>query len=1376
MGLFSLCLKIILVILLNSYEGETSECPFKCQCSKRSVKCMKLDLTELPKTSLSTTFLDLRFNKIEKIPSGSFNDNNQIVTLLLNYNLLASLQSGIFDGLDNLQHLYLYHNKIRFIHPDVFQGLTKLERLYLHHNQLDEILPGTFSNLLSLKRLNLYHNNLKHLPEDAFKNLPKLERLRLDHNALVCNCDMLWLSQLFVTNSLNGSAHCKYPVEMKGMSLKETDAQHFHCDAGLIKEGPQDVTISWGENAVLSCKVYDTSASIYWMRDDQELISDYHKYVILNNGTLLIQNADDNDVGYYECLAKNTEKEEKSAPAKMIVEKPRQYASDNKGEPKFTEVPTNIFASVGDFETNLRCKAEGDPTPVIKWSKDGVRIQPSSKYIYHPDGSLTVKNIEATDHGSYQCEAINVNGRVTADGIVMIKAPPVFSIQPENIITQVGGNIKLECVASGTPNPEIIWYKNDEEILPNDENGRVQFSDGRSVLEINDVQESDTAIYVCEAWNEVGMREVSASVLIEKTSHKPAKLIYKPNNIEAFEGSTIELPCKAIGDPKPGISWQKDGSTMQRTGRFKISLNGNLYIYKVGPEDQGRYECMALNDYGRDLASAYVTIKKLKDPVGVNVGDQYVKLAFAEASEEVDRAINRTIENVIKNKDTRNPGELFRIVRYPDAPARELARAAEIYERTLTNIRKYVENGNLTLNSTAEFNYKELLSDEHLDLIARLSGCTSHRLERNCSNTCFHSNYRSIDGTCNNLQHPTWGASLTEFRRILKPIYEDGLQKPVGWIKEKKYFGYHKPSSRLVSTTLITTEKITPDPEITHMVMQWGQFLDHDLDHSLPSVTSESWDGIDCKKSCDYKAPCYPMDVPPDDPRVTNRRCIDFIRTSSICGSGMTSVFFDYIQPREQINQLTSYIDASQVYGYSEELASNLRDHNTNWGRLREGPTFPGRKPLLPYAENQGIDCRRNLTESTLNCFVAGDIRANEQVGLLAMHTIWLREHNRIAKELKYINPHWDTDQLYHESRKIVGAFMQHITYKYWLPIILGDKGMEKLGEYEGYNPDINPSISNVFATAALRFGHTLINPILHRLDSNFTPIREGNLPLSKAFFSPWRIIEEGGIDPLLRGFYTVAAKMKKSDENLNSELTETLFQAAHAVALDLAAMNIHRGRDHALPGYLEFRKFCNMTAVDDFDDLKYDISDSNVREKLQKLYGHPGNMDVFVGGILEDQIGSGKVGPLFQCLLIEQFKRLRDGDRFYYEKPSVFKPEQLEQIRQFSLARVICDNADNVTLITKDVFRLPELQGGYVDCHEIPKVDLRFWYECFADCPYYERTERSCHVDFKTERRRVLAKREAPTSAMEDLSKRIDEVEISMLKSRVADLEQAEK
>ncbi|KAJ8985113.1 hypothetical protein NQ317_012763 [Molorchus minor] len=1243
---------------------------------------------------------DLRFNKIREIQPGTFKGHRNIVSLLLNNNLVAGLKDGAFDGMLHLQNLYLYKNRIKYIEPHVFQGLKKLERLYLHNNELQDFEAGTFSNLPSLDRLNLYNNLISHIPDGAFTNLPNLTRLRLDHNALVCDCQMAWLARMLTDNTLHGSANCKYPAEMYGKSLVGMTSKDFHCAPPEIMEGPRNIDVSWGGTAIFTCKVRDDSyTSITWMRDEQELVPD-DKYKIMENGTLMISNTDIEDGGYYECMVKNPEGMAKSRPARMLVLKPdyrpetttdnsqaqgiRHVINKTLRAPRFTVVPEDSVVAPGVPETTFRCQAFGIPPPKIEWAKNGVRLPNSFKHFYQQDGALSIREIDPGDHGNYQCEASNANGRITADANLIVKAAPIFTVQPENVETPIGGTVKLECLATGNPKPEITWFKDDIEIRSE---GRIRIVEDGSLLEIKDAKESDSALYICEASNELGIREVSAKVKVANVTHKPAKLVYKPYNMEALLGSTIELPCKADGDPEPGITWLKDGSSMQRTGRFKVSLSGNLYIYKVAPEDQGVYECTALNEHGRDTASGYVTVKEVKNPTGVEIGDQFVKIAFAEASEEVDRAINKTIDNLLNNKGPHSPADLFRIIRYPDAPARELARAAEVYERTLANIRKHVEDGQMTMK-TSDFDYKEILSPEHLNLIARLSGCMTHRHTRNCTDMCFHSKYRSIDGTCNNLQNPTWGASLTGFRRVLKSIYEDGFTKPIGWDRDRKYYGYPKPSSRLVSTTLIATTKTTPDPEITHMVMQWGQFLDHDLDHAIPSVSSESYDGIDCKKSCDYAAPCYPMDVPKDDPRVNSRRCIDFIRTASICGSGMTSVFFDSIQSREQINQLTSYIDASQVYGFSEELARDLRDLNTDGGRV----VFPGHKPLLPYAGNQGVDCRRNLSESTLSCFVAGDIRANEQVGLIAMHTLWMREHNRLTRELKYLNPHWDSDLLYHEARKIVGAAMQHISFKQWLPFIIGEKGNGKIREIRGIQSKSQSQYSECLCNGRAKV---------------------------KRSSPPWRIVEEGGIDPLLRGLYTVAAKIKKPDENLNTELTEKLFATAHAVALDLAAMNIHRSRDHAIPGYTEFRKFCNMTEAHSFEDLRNEISDANVRRKLQSLYGHPGNIDVFVGGVLEDQIDGGKVGPLFQCLLIEQFKRLRDGDRFYYENPGVFKPEQLTQIKQYSLGRVLCDNGDNITRVTRDVFVRPELQGGYVECSEIPKVNLKVWSECCSDCRY---------------------------------------------------------
>jgi len=108
--------------------------------------------------------------------------------------------------------------------------------------------------------------------------------------------------------------------------------------------------------------------------------------------------------------------------------------------------------------------------------------------------------------------------------------------------------------------------------------------------------------------------------------------------------------------------------------------------------------------------------------------------------------------------------------------------------------------------------------------------------------------------------------------------------------------------------------------------------------------------------------------------------------------------------------------------------------------------------------------------ESDIGCFLAGDIRANEQVGLLAMHTLWFRQHNFLARQLRHLNPSWTFETVFQETRKIVGAIMQHISYVEWLPKVVGSLGMSELGPYRGYDPKVNPTITNEFATAAMRY------------------------------------------------------------------------------------------------------------------------------------------------------------------------------------------------------------------------------------------------------------------------------------------------------------------
>ena len=277
------------------------------------------------------------------------------------------------------------------------------------------------------------------------------------------------------------------------------------------------------------------------------------------------------------------------------------------------------------------------------------------------------------------------------------------------------------------------------------------------------------------------------------------------------------------------------------------------------------------------------------------------------------------------------------------------------------------------------------------------------------------------------------------------------------------------------------------------------------------------------------------------------------------------------------------------------------------------------------------------------DCFLAGDVRVNEQPGLLIMHTIWMREHNRIAAALQAENTLWDSERIFQTARAIVGAEIQKITFKDYLPIILGD-AMSLLDPYTGYKDTVNPSIPNSFAAAAFRFGHSQIRPDFLRLDDDYQPMSIGPLNLLDAFFNPSQFEKSGGTDPILRGLLTSSSQ--KADEFVSDVLTNHLFQTtSNSHGMDLASLNIQRGRDHGLPPYLTWRRWaekeCKQSGFFENDPTHLN---------LLKTYGTLETVDLWVGGLAEKKISGGLVGPTFACIFARTFQALRDGDRFYYE------------------------------------------------------------------------------------------------------------------------------
>jgi hypothetical protein len=206
---------------------------------------------------------------------------------------------------------------------------------------------------------------------------------------------------------------------------------------------------------------------------------------------------------------------------------------------------------------------------------------------------------------------------------------------------------------------------------------------------------------------------------------------------------------------------------------------------------------------------------------------------------------------------------------------------------------------------------------------------------------------------------------------------------------------------------------------------------------------------------------------------------------------------------------------------------------------------------------------------------------------LTYLHLLFVREHNRVAEELSELNPHWHDETLYQETRKIVIAIIQHITFKEYLPILLPKRILYKYsllpkigGHNTVYNPKVNPSISNVFGVAAFRFGHSQIpnNQILFSLVHK--PIQ--SLPIEKTFNRPSLTLSRNqngrGYDGL--GRWLVSDLMEADDKCLADGVRNKLFLDKEFRSLDLAAINIQRGRDHGIPGYNAWREVCGFHPV----------------------------------------------------------------------------------------------------------------------------------------------------------------------------------------------------
>ena len=456
-----------------------------------------------------------------------------------------------------------------------------------------------------------------------------------------------------------------------------------------------------------------------------------------------------------------------------------------------------------------------------------------------------------------------------------------------------------------------------------------------------------------------------------------------------------------------------------------------------------------------------------------------------------------------------------------------------------------------------------------------------------------------------------------------------------------------------------------PSEISTHFYVQFGQFQSHDV-----AFTPEE----EVEGCCENKnqASCLPIDVK-NDPffRSEGLECLEFTRSVPFCEEQGGA--------REQLNGITAFVDASNIYGSDDKVGKMIRTGQQ--GLLKTENNF------LPLID--GIE-------------IAGDVRAREMPGLAAMHLIWVREHNRVAKILA---KSFETDEeIFQHARRIVTAEYQNVVFSEYLQGALGDNDLKPTIQGTIYNPKVKAEITNEFATAAYRFGHSMVQGKTKLLAVDNPSQEVGSFQLRDVFFED---------DFYVNAFENILMELiyrpsQNNDASMSEEVTNHLIAAGRIS--DLASLNIHRGREHGIPGFCcYYRKF----QIPGFNckngwETKYEGISNDLWTKMQEVYDHPSDIDLFTGGISQENEDQSQLGKVFHAMIRDQFKRTMEGDRFFFNHRKSkalqgigFTKKARKILRARTMSGVICDTT-GLTKVPSNVFHM---NSTIIDCSETATI-----------------------------------------------------------------------
>ncbi|CAH2311914.1 hemicentin-1 isoform X2 [Pelobates cultripes] len=341
----------------------------------------------------------------------------------------------------------------------------------------------------------------------------------------------------------------------------------------------------------LLCDAYGIpTPTIKWLKDGHQISqTDSLEVQFLSGGSKLkMSRAQLTDSGTYTCFASNTEG---TAQKNFILT---------------IQVPPSIIGSGMSNEVNvvpgedvqLVCKADGTPVPVIHWIKDGKHINNDDYQgirVSEDGQNLIISKIKITDIGKYTCVATNSAGEDDRIFNVNVYVAPRIAENNGNELTAIlDTSINIECIASGSPPPQINWLKNG---LPLPVSSHIRLQSAGQVFRISRVQKSDAGSYTCVASNRAGVDKKDYNLEVYVPPIMAESDITQ--QLTVVKGNPSTLKCFVDGSPIPQLSWVKDGKPLNQ--RYLSNLQSNntvLHLLNTEMDDLGRYTCIASNEAG----------------------------------------------------------------------------------------------------------------------------------------------------------------------------------------------------------------------------------------------------------------------------------------------------------------------------------------------------------------------------------------------------------------------------------------------------------------------------------------------------------------------------------------------------------------------------------------------------------------------------------------------------------------------------------------------------------------------------------------------------------------------------------------------------------